>query len=713
MRVSPPRHLLLQFSGPVTASTLAAIRKAGAIPLRLVPDTAVAVAAPAGFSPSSIDGARWAGELQPADRISPDTAADLDVPFPKHALTIVEFHPDISAEAVAQSLEGARASRVGLSGLPQSAALIATDALVIRRLAGLDAVAWIYPAAADLEWTPTAICEGLIRPEGVIANYAAMGDGWDGPGRGAVRLTYFLERPSADLPQYRQREELRRAMAEWSVHAAIGWGEAAGSSAKASVNILWGGVAHGDGFPFTPGVLAHAFYPAPTAPEPIAGDIHFNDTLKWGTDDPRRWDIFSVALHELGHTLGLVHSSDPDSVMYPMYRAAVNGLSPADIEAVRSIYAPAAPETLPAGWTPSAVGGDGGALATDEGGGRFMLQSSGSDIWNRADEFSFVSRVLAGDGDVVARVDALEGTHRWSKAGVMVRASLEEDSAHAFALVSAARGVALQRRRVNGGLSASTDGAAGTAPQWLWLSRRGNRLHAFTARDGEGWRLIGSDDIALPHEVFVGLAVTNHERNGVATATFSNVSVTRVSDAGWTAADVGAVGRKGSESLGGSQLRVRGAGSDVWDRADAFRFVWQRVDGDLDMVARLLSVQNTRAWSKAGVMIRSGTGVGAAHAFLLGSAGKGYAFQRRRETGGESSHTAVGTSATPLWLKLSRRGSTVAAYHSTDGITWTLAGSDTIALDQTVLVGLAVSSHTTHAAAEAVFDNVVVSVPVK
>lgn len=68
-------------------------------------------------------------------------------------------------------------------------------------------------------------------------------------------------------------------------------------------------------------ILAHAFFPN----EGTGGDIHFDDDEKWsdvnnGLGNERGTDFFTVALHELGHSLGLMHSPDTGSIMYPYYQ---------------------------------------------------------------------------------------------------------------------------------------------------------------------------------------------------------------------------------------------------------------------------------------------------------------------------------------------------------------------------------------------------------
>jgi regulation of enolase protein 1 (concanavalin A-like superfamily) len=107
-------------------------------------------------------------------------------------------------------------------------------------------------------------------------------------------------------------------------------------------------------------------------------------------------------------------------------------------------------------------------------------------------------------------------------------------------------------------------------------------------------------------------------------------------------------------------------------------------------------------------MIRESVAPGSRQALMLVSPGRGSAFQRRIATSGVSTHTAGAAVTAPSWVRLARVGNTITASQSANGTTWTVVGTDTIALQQTVLVGVAVSSHSTATAATATFDNVVV-----
>jgi regulation of enolase protein 1 (concanavalin A-like superfamily) len=344
--------------------------------------------------------------------------------------------------------------------------------------------------------------------------------------------------------------------------------------------------------------------------------------------------------------------------------------------------------------------------------GAWTISGSGADVWGRADAFRFVSQPLIGDGTIIARVTTLAGDNVWAKAGVMLRETLDADSPHAFALVTpgGVNGVAFQRRQVRADVSLHTGGPAMAAPVWLKLVRRGALVSAFWSLDGQNWSGIGVDTVAMQSTIFAGLAVTSHDPGALATATFDHVSVT--SDAAWNSLDVGAVNPTGQTSSSGDQWSVTASGSDIWGTADAFRFTYQAVSGNFDISARVIAVDAVSEWTKAGVMVRASTDASSAHASMFATPGvvNGTAFQRRRTPGAESVHTAGPALAPAVWVRLSRQGNVITAWFRTSAADdWVPVVSDTIDVPDTVLVGIAVTSHEDGRLATGAFDNVTIT----
>ena len=404
-----------------------------------------------------------------------------------------------------------------------------------------------------------------------------------------------------------------------------------------------------------------------------------------------------------------VTRNDVPAGTYTLTARAVDNAGAATTSSPISITvtaAPPPPSPLPAPWTSQDIGAVGTSGSASASNGTYTVKGAGADVWGTADAFQFVWQQISGDVDVIARVASVENVQAWVKAGVMIRERLTADSAHAFMLVSAGRGLAFQRRITTGGVSTSTSAVAGAAPVWVKLERRGNSISAYYS-SGTTWTLVGTQTVPMRADVHVGLAVTSHTTSQVATAMFDNVVVSTTGlPAPWQTGDIGAVGVAGQASTTGGTFAVRGAGADVWGTADAFRFVWQPLSGDRDIVARVAQVENVQPWVKAGVMIRERLTADSPHAFMLVSAGRGLAFQRRVTSGGISASTSPGAGTAPAWVKLERRGNVIRAYRSSDGTAWTLVGSDTFGMSTDVYVGLAVSSHDVTRLATATFDSV-------
>lgn len=178
----------------------------------------------------------------------------------------------------------------------------------------------------------------------------------------------------------------------------------------------------------------------------------------------------------------------------------------------------------------------------------------------------------------------------------------------------------------------------------------------------------------------------------------------------WLSGDIGNTSPAGSTTISsdGSTFTLLGAGADIWGNADAFHYARLEggMEGDGEIVARVVSIQNTNAWAKAGVMIRETTAAGSKHAMTVLTPSNGVAFQRRTATDGASSNNNV-TATAPRWVKITRTGNTIASFHSADGVTWTQIGSNvTISMNSTIEVGLCVTSHANNNLCQAVFDNI-------
>ena len=174
----------------------------------------------------------------------------------------------------------------------------------------------------------------------------------------------------------------------------------------------------------------------------------------------------------------------------------------------------------------------------------------------------------------------------------------------------------------------------------------------------------------------------------------------------WTAQDVGSPTLSGIATYSSGVFTVDGAGTDIFSSSDQFQFVYQRVTGDVEIVARVNSLDEVYDYTNAGVMIRSSLTAGSSHGYSTVTALRGVYFRRRLTTGATTTAVSGPEAGAPVWLRLVRRGSMLTSYSSANGTSWTTLGSSTVSLGSTAYVGLAVTSHRSTTRATAVFSNV-------
>ncbi|XP_008426497.1 matrix metalloproteinase-18 isoform X1 [Poecilia reticulata] len=160
------------------------------------------------------------------------------------------------------------------------------------------------------------------------------------PHGGAVRWTkrtisYRIAGENLPFPASRTLKAIRTALKLWSSVSLVRFRRREAKEADVSIAFV-SGADHGDGSPFSGkgGALAHAFLPGLG----IGGDVHFDSAEEW-TLNYTGISLPVVAAHEFGHALGLSHSSDLGSVMYPAYNFAPSlELSFDDVKSIQHLY---------------------------------------------------------------------------------------------------------------------------------------------------------------------------------------------------------------------------------------------------------------------------------------------------------------------------------------------------------------------------------------
>lgn len=186
-------------------------------------------------------------------------------------------------------------------------------------------------------------------------------------------LTYCFENETTALPAAEEAQVVREAFAVWAAVAPLTFTEVA-SCASADITVGWySGNYAGAPEPFDgPGnVLAHATFPSPyVAVNQVI--LHFDNSERWVNDPTRNVDMVTVAIHEIGHTLGLGHSQDPNAIMYAAYSGPDRTLGQDDINGIQALYGvgsapPPAPPAQPPASVPTPI--PGGATGDDDGDG--------------------------------------------------------------------------------------------------------------------------------------------------------------------------------------------------------------------------------------------------------------------------------------------------------------------------------------------------------
>jgi hypothetical protein len=377
----------------------------------------------------------------------------------------------------------------------------------------------------------------------------------------------------------------------------------------------------------------------------------------------------------------------------------------------------AAPQPI---WISSDIGAVGLAGNAHEDDGTWSVTGAGGDIWGTSDGFHFLHQqatTLEFEPVLFVRVDAVQNTDPFAKAGLMLRQTIDADSDAVILDVKPDGGVEFMRRQTKGGPMEFIAGSAVQLPAWLRLGWNADgsqfvNVGADVSQDGIHWTPVGNTSLIVPTFAFeAGVAVTSHDTGLLNTARFSGLSLQYATDF----AEIGSTGLVGSVAIaqdccGGTRdtVTIEGAGSDIWGATDSFVF-YPRSGSDASAAAfypRLVGFSADHPFAKAGVMWRDGLGAGAATVVLDVKPDGGVEFMARTCAGCDMRFIAAASTTLPAFLDLRRDATTstfTAAVVSGNGQTRTDLGSIAIPMMQP-MGGNAVTSHDPDHIATALFD---------
>lgn len=170
------------------------------------------------------------------------------------------------------------------------------------------------------------------------------------------------------------------------------------------------------------------------------------------------------------------------------------------------------------------------------------LIAGGADVWGTRDEFRFVWLEQTGDFNFSTRIENLTDPNLYTKAGIMAREELSENSSHIYFQVFPNNhernknngGYEFQYRKVKAGemkaiyptrFEGTPEFPVNYPNTWIRLKRSGDEFSGYYSTDGKTWKVYSAFTMKLAKKIYLGLAVTSHDTGKTAVASFKSIAI--------------------------------------------------------------------------------------------------------------------------------------------------------------------------------------------
>ena len=182
-------------------------------------------------------------------------------------------------------------------------------------------------------------------------------------------------------------------------------------------------------------------------------------------------------------------------------------------------------DALPSPWNVSDIGNSlkGGQKIENN---NWTIYGGGDDIWGTSDQFRFVYQKINGDFSFSVKVDSLKDTHYYAKAGIMVRKSLNKNSAHGIINVFPGGSSEFGYREKSGQTMKAKSGPNFNGFNVMLKVDKIDKSLYFSIQTKNEW--IEVEKLHIHNwgkSIYVGLATLSHDNSQLTTATYSNMQL--------------------------------------------------------------------------------------------------------------------------------------------------------------------------------------------